>query len=97
MIMGKGLIEEDLSQFIGINYAQLGNEDFRQIYENADLMLCFWHTVFRFKHALGFIVKPDNRFKIELQANCATVEGRIYKDVWLNDLMDVLFKFRCYN
>ena len=89
MIMGKGLIEEDLSQFIGINYAQLGNEDFRQIYENADLMLCFG-TLFSDLNTLGFIVKPDNRFKIELQANCATVEGRIYKDVWLNDLMDVL-------
>ncbi len=89
MIMGKGLIEEDLSQFIGINYAQLGNEDFRQIYENADLMLCFG-TLFSDLNTLGFIVKPDNRFKIELQANYAVVEGRIYKDVWLNDLMDVL-------
>lgn len=89
MIMGKGLIEEDLSQFIGVNYAQLGNEDFRQIYENADLMLCFG-TLFSDLNTLGFIVKPDNRFKIELQANYAVVEGRIYKDVWLNDLMDVL-------
>ena len=89
MIMGKGLIEEDLSHFIGINYAQLGNEEFRQIYENADLMLCFG-TLFSDLNTLGFIVKPDNRFKIELQANYATVEGRVYKDVWLNDLMDVL-------
>ncbi len=89
MIMGKGLIEEDLSQFIGINYAQLGNEDFRQIYENADLMLCFG-TLFSDLNTLGFIVKPDNRFKIELQANYAVVEGRVYKDVWSNDLMDVL-------
>jgi len=89
MIMGKGLIEEDLSQFIGVNYAQFGNDEFRQIYENSDLILCFG-TLFSDLNTLGFIVKPDNRFKIELQANCATVEGRIYKDVWLNDLMDVL-------
>ena len=41
MIMGKGLIDEDNRNFIGVNHGALGNEEFRIIYEGSDLVLCF--------------------------------------------------------
>ncbi len=86
MIMGKGLIDEDNKNYIGINHGAIGDEEFKIIYEGSDLVMCMG-TLFSDLNTLGFIVKPDNRFKINIQTNYTTVEGTVYKDVWINDLM----------
>ncbi len=86
MIMGKGLIDEDNKNYIGINHGALGDEEFKIIYEGSDLVMCMG-TLFSDLNTLGFIVKPDNRFKINVQTNCTTIEGTKYEDVWINDLM----------
>ncbi len=89
MIMGKGLIDEDNKNYIGINHGAIGDEEFKIIYEGSDLVMCMG-TLFSDLNTLGFIVKPDNRFKINIQTSCTTVEGTVYKDVWINDLMTLI-------
>ncbi len=86
MIMGKGLIDEDNKNYIGVNHGKIGDEEFRTVYDDADLVMCMG-TLFSDLNTLGFIVKPDNRFKINVQTNYTTVEGTVYEDVWINDLM----------
>lgn len=89
MIMGKGLIDEDNKNYIGINHGAIGDEEFKIIYEGSDLVMCMG-TLFSDLNTLGFIVKPDNRFKINIQTSCTTVEDTVYKDVWINDLMTLI-------
>jgi len=89
MIMGKGLINEDKKNYIGVNHGKIGDEEFRIIYEGSDLILCFG-TLFSDLNTLGFIVKPDSRFRVEIQSNYTIIDGVRFEDVYIDDLMKEL-------
>ena len=89
MIMGKGLIDEDNRNFIGVNHGALGNEEFRIIYEGSDLVLCFG-TLFSDLNTLGFVVKPDERFRVDIQSNYTIIDGERYENVLIDELMSTL-------
>lgn len=89
MIMGKGLIEEDDSHFIGMNFGDVADDDYKNAYKNFDLVMGFG-TLFSDLNTLGFAVKPDERFRVEIQANYTIADNERFENVYIVDIINAL-------
>lgn len=89
MIMGKGLIEEDDRHFIGMNFGEVAEDDYKEVYQDFDLIIGFG-TLFSDLNTLGFAVKPDERFKIEIQTDYVIADGERFENVYIIDIINTL-------
>ncbi len=89
MIMGKGIVNEDDKHYIGINHGPLAENDFIEFYKNVDLTIGFG-TLFSDLNTLGFAALPDDRFRIDIQADYAIVDGERFENVLINDVIEKL-------
>lgn len=89
MIMGKGLIEEDDRHFIGMNFGEVAEDDYKKVYQDFDLIIGFG-TLFSDLNTLGFAVKPDERFKVEIQTDYVIADGERFENVYIIDIINTL-------
>ncbi len=89
MIMGKGLIEEDDRHFIGMNFGEVAEDDYKEVYQDFDLIIGFG-TLFSDLNTLGFAVKPDERFKVEIQTDYVIADGERFENVYIIDIINTL-------
>lgn len=89
MIMGKGLIEEDDRHFIGMNFGEVAEDDYKKVYQDFDLIIGFG-TLFSDLNTLGFAVKPDERFKVEIQTDYVIADGERFENVYITDIINAL-------
>lgn len=89
MIMGKGVINEDDPYYIGINHGKISDEDFIKNYNNSDLILCFG-TLFSDLNTLGFIVKKDERFRVEIQADYVIIDDEKFENIFMDEIIQGL-------
>jgi len=93
MIMGKGILEEGENNFAGINTANIESEvllgDFCKLYKDFDLVVCFG-TLFSDLNTFGFKVKPDERYRIEIQGDYTVIDGEKFEGVYINDVLEAL-------
>lgn len=86
LIMGKGLFDEDDKNFIGINYGEVSGDEFKKLYRDFDLILSFG-TLFSDLNTLGFMVCPDSRFRVDIQADFTVIDGEKFNNVYINDVI----------
>ena len=86
MIMGKGIVNEDDEHYIGINHGPLADNDFIDFYKNVDLTIGFG-TLFSDLNTLGFAALPDDRFKIDIQADYVIADGDRFENVLIEDVL----------
>ncbi len=87
--MGKGVINEDDPHYIGINHGKISDEEFIKNYNNSDLILCFG-TLFSDLNTLGFIVKKDERFRVEIQADYVIIDDEKFENIFMDEIIQGL-------
>jgi len=91
MLMGKGSIDESSKNFIGTYAGHLLSKKTADIVENADCILGFGILMSDFNTGC-FTSKLDFSRIIDIQSNYTIIEGVIYRDVLMKDVLIELTK-----
>ena len=86
LLMGKSLIDETNESFIGSNLGSLSAEGNQSIMAESDCVLTFG-TLFSDLNTAGFSIMPDERFKIDIQADYVVVDGKKYNNIYMADVI----------
>ncbi len=91
LLMGKSLIDETHECFIGTHLGTLSAESTQKIFNDSDCIICLG-TLFSDLNTGGFSIMPDERFRIDIQADYCFIDGLKYEDVWMSDVISGLIE-----